>query len=66
MCCKFKSSTRNKCGPNSYSCRKNDHPCITAYGESQRVGCYNINEKGKHIKNMLQTETYLKHYVTGN
>ena len=39
--CKCKNSTRNQCGTNIFSCKRNGLSCVTVCGERRGVCCYN-------------------------
>ncbi len=42
--CKCKLSSRNPCGTNACSCRKNGLKCVSACGDCQGEGCYNSED----------------------
>ena len=42
ICCKCKSTSRNQCGTNLCSCRKNGLSRVSACEECRGVGCFNI------------------------
>ena len=48
--CKCQNSTKNQCGTNICSCRKNDLLCVSACGDCHRVSCYNKNDASKLLE----------------
>ena len=42
--CNCKLSSRNPCGTNLCSCRKNDLQCVPACGDCHGIGCHNEEE----------------------
>ncbi len=42
--CKCKLSSRNPCGTNACSCRKNGLKCVSACGDCRGEGCYNSED----------------------
>ena len=42
--CKCKLTSRNPCGTNTCSCRKNGLKCVTACGDCRECGCNNAQE----------------------
>ena len=48
--CKCQNATKNQCGTNICSCRKNDLSCVSACGECHGVSCYNKNDASKELE----------------
>ena len=42
--CKCKLTSRNPCGTNTCSCRKNGLKCVSACGDCRGEGCYNAED----------------------
>ena len=59
--CKCKLSTKNPCGSNVYSCRKNGLKCVYACGDCRGEGCQNSEE----ITISSESEDFDQDHVSG-
>ena len=59
ICCKCQSTSKNQCGTNKCSCRKNGVSCVSACGDCHGIGCNNscVKQFDKEDQSVFQDDT---------